>query len=95
MVNNANYRIQNATTREQAIGESQRYILTLKERGLIDADESSRLLDQVRQVKEQLQDMNAAKTAVKGILPWVGSAAKIAGGGAVAGYSLNKLLGGF
>ena len=95
LVNNANYRIQNATTREQAIGESQRYILTLKERGLIDADESSRLLDQVRQVKEQLQDMNAAKTAVKGILPWVGSAAKIAGGGAVAGYSLNKLLGGF
>ena len=91
MVNNANYRIQNATTKEQAIGESQRYILTLKERGLIDADESSRLLYQVRQVKEQLQDMNAAKTALKGILPWVGA---IGLGSAVTGYSLNRAIGG-
>ena len=95
LVTNANFRIQNATTKEQAISESQQYILKLKERGLIDANEASGLLDQVRQVKEQMKDMNTAKTAIKGILPWIGSTLKIAGGGAIAGYSLNKLLGGF
>lgn len=90
-INDSAFRVQNATTTEQTISQAQNYILGLKERGLIPADEASQLLDQVRKVKEAKVDKDKAITALKGILPYVGA---VAGGGAVAGYSLNKLLGG-
>jgi hypothetical protein len=91
-VNDSNFRVQNATTKEQTITQAQNYILGLKERGLIPADEAAGLLEQVKKVRDAAADQAAAKTALKGILPWVGATI---GAGAVGGYSLNKLLGGF
>ena len=50
------------------------------------------MLDKIRDVKTRETDKAKAITSLKGILPYVGATV---GGGAVAGYSLNKLLGGF
>ncbi|UOF81593.1 hypothetical protein [Bacteriophage sp.] len=90
-VSESAFRVQNATTKEQTINQAQNYILGLKERGLIPEAEAAQLLEQVKKVRDAATDKAAALTALKGVLPYAGAAL---GGGAVAGYSLNKLLGG-
>lgn len=73
--------------------EARTYTLGLKDRGIINADEANKIIEKIIEVEKQIKDKESAKTALKGILPYLG-AAGLFGGTAVAGYSLNKLLGG-
>ena len=81
----------NATTTDRSISAAETYVKGLERRGIITREETVAMLDKIRDVKAREVDMRKAQTALKGILPYLGAAV---GGGAVAGYSLNKLLGG-
>jgi hypothetical protein len=82
------YKVVNA---KNVPSQARTYVLGLKEKGLIQEAESNVLLEQIRQVEAAAADKQSAINALKGVLPWAGA---VIGGGAVTGYSLNKLLGG-
>jgi len=82
----------NATTTNRSISAAESFVKGLESRGLASREETIAMLDKIRDVKTRETDKAKAITALKGILPYVGATV---GGGAVAGYSLNKLLGGF
>ena len=82
----------NATTTDRSISAAETYVKGLERRGLATREETVAMLDKIRNVKSREVDKAKAIVALKGILPYVGATV---GGGAVAGYSLNKLLGGF
>jgi transcriptional regulator with XRE-family HTH domain len=82
------YKVVNA---KNVPSQARTYVLGLKEKGLIQEAESNVLLEQIRQVEAAAADKQSAVNALKGVLPWAGA---VIGGGAVTGYSLNKLLGG-
>ena len=82
----------NATTTDRSISAAETYVKGLERRGLATREETVAMLDKIRNVKSREVDEAKAIVALKGILPYVGATV---GGGAVAGYSLNKLLGGF
>jgi len=85
------YKIQNAKDTTTMASQSRSYVIGLKNKGLIQEGEASKLLDQISQVETAAKDKQSAVNALKGVLPWAGA---VIGGGAVTGYSLNKLLGG-
>jgi hypothetical protein len=82
------YKVVNA---KNVPSQARTYVLGLKEKGLIQEAESNVLLEQIKQVEAAAKDKQSAINALKGVLPWAGA---VIGGGAITGYSLNKLLGG-
>lgn len=85
------YKIQNAKDVGVMASQSRSYVIGLKNKGLIQEAEATRLLEQIKGVETAYRDKQAAINALKGVLPWAGA---VLGAGAVGGYSLNKLLGG-
>jgi len=91
-IGNDLYRIYNAKDETQMANQSRNYVLKLREQKLIDPAETEDLLNQIRRVETEVKGKEAAKTALKGLLPY---AAYLGVGTSVLGYSINKLLGGF
>ena len=90
-VSNGLYRVTNAKDASSAASQARSYVLGLKERNIISTAESDSMISKIAEVERQIKDRNASITALKGVLPYAGAAI---GGGAIAGYSLNKLIGG-
>lgn len=88
-VNSSLANIRNAN-QESIARQSESYVKGLRSRGIITPQEESTYIAQIRQVQQTAKDKQAAITALKGVLPY----AAAVGGSAVAGYSLNKILGG-
>ena len=89
-ISNGLYKLENAKDAGSAASQARSYVYGLKERGLVEQAEADKLLANVTEVERQIKDKQAAINAFKGFLPW----ATALGGSAVAGYSLNKLIGG-
>jgi hypothetical protein len=85
------YKIQNAKDTTTMASQARSYVIGLKNKGLVQEGEAAKLLEQIGQVETAAKDKQSAINALKGVLPWAGA---VIGGGAVTGYSLNKLLGG-
>jgi transcriptional regulator with XRE-family HTH domain len=82
------YKVVNA---KNVPSQARTYVLGLKDKELIVEAEADKLLEQIKQVEAAAKDKQSAINALKGVLPWAGA---VIGGGAITGYSLNKLLGG-
>ena len=91
-IGNDLYRIYNAKDETQMANQARNYVLKLREQKLIDPAETEDLLNKIRRVETEVKGKEAAKTALKGLLPY---AAYLGVGTSVLGYSINKLLGGF
>ena len=89
---NGAFRIEQAKDTAAATSQARAYVYGLKERGIITEPETMSLLKDVAEVERQMLNKSAAVNALKGVLPWLGAAGVI--GGAVGGYSLNKIIGG-
>jgi hypothetical protein len=85
------YKVVNAKDIPATAAQARTYVLGLKQKEFIQEAEAARLLEQIKQVEVAAKDKQSAVNALKGVLPWAGA---IVGGGAITGYSLNKLLGG-
>lgn len=83
--------INNAKNPTAAATAGRNYIKFLKDRDFLSEQEAVQQLEAVRRVESEVVDRQRAITALKGILPY---AAAVTGATAVAGYSLNKLIGG-